>query len=137
MAGTRPAGPIAAAWAAMMHLGHQGYLELTRRAHDAARLLRSGVESIDGLAVRGDPPATVLAFGAREPQSLDIFAVGERLAAAGWYLDRQNRPDSLHATVHAGSAGSVPALMDDLRRAVAETGSSRTERRDTTYGQGD
>ncbi len=31
MAGTRPAGPIAAAWAAMMHLGRQGYLELTRR----------------------------------------------------------------------------------------------------------
>ena len=36
MAGTRPAGPVAAAWAAMMHLGRTGYLELTRVAHDAA-----------------------------------------------------------------------------------------------------
>ncbi len=134
MAGTRPAGPIAAAWAAMMHIGHQGYLDLTRAAHDAARELRAGVESVDALAVRGDPPATVLAFGARDPGALDIFAVGERLASAGWYLDRQNRPDSLHATVHAGSAGSVPALVADLRRAVAETGSSRAASRDTTYG---
>src|SRR5580692_470693 len=134
MAGTRPAGPIAAAWAVMMHLGREGYLELTRVAHDAARELRRGVEAIDALEVRGDPRATVLAFGARDPEALDIFAVGERLAADGWYLDRQNRPDSLHATVHAGSAATVPALVDDLGRAVRAVGSTRTERRDTTYG---
>jgi glutamate/tyrosine decarboxylase-like PLP-dependent enzyme len=137
MAGTRPAGPIAAAWAVMMHLGREGYLELTRVAHDAAQELRRGVEAIDALEVRGDPPATVLAFGARDPEALDIFAVGERLAADGWYLDRQNRPDSLHATVHAGSAATVPALVDDLGRAVSAVGSTRTERRDTTYGASD
>ena len=135
VAGTRPAGPIAAAWAAFMHIGHEGYLELTRTAHDAARALRSGIESVPGLTVRGDPPATVLAFGARDPESLDIFAVGERLASQGWYLDRQNRPDSLHATVHAGSAATVPSLVEDLRRAVSTVGSSRTRERDTTYGQ--
>jgi sphinganine-1-phosphate aldolase len=136
MAGTRPAGPIAAAWAVMMHLGREGYLALTRVAHDAALELRRGVEAIDALEVRGDPPATVLAFGAKEPEALDVFAVGERLAADGWYLDRQNRPDSLHATVHAGSAATVPALVQDLRRAVAAVGRARirTERRDTTYG---
>jgi glutamate/tyrosine decarboxylase-like PLP-dependent enzyme len=136
MAGTRPAGPVAAAWAAMMHLGRRGYLELTRTAHDAARQLRAGIESIDGLQLRGDPPATVMAFGARDPEDLDIFAVGERLSADGWYLDRQNRPDSLHATVHAGSAATVPLLVRDLRRAVAAVGTSRAQGRDTTYGQG-
>jgi glutamate/tyrosine decarboxylase-like PLP-dependent enzyme len=134
MAGTRPAGPIAAAWAVMMHLGRSGYLELARVAHDAALELRRGIEAIDALAIRGDPPATVLAFGAEDPEALDIFTVGERLAADGWYLDRQNRPDSLHATVHAGSAATVPALVDDLGRAVRAVGSTRTERRDTTYG---
>jgi sphinganine-1-phosphate aldolase len=137
MAGTRPAGPIAAAWAVLMHIGHTGYLELTRTAHDAALALREGIESVAGLTVRGDPPATVLAFGARDPGALDIFAVGERLAAQGWYLDRQNRPDSLHATVHAGSAATVPLLVEDLRRAVKDVGSSSTERRDTTYGHSD
>jgi len=136
MAGTRPAGPIAAAWAAIMHIGHQGYVELTRTAHDAALQLREGIESIDGLEVRGDPPTTVLAFGARDPKTLDIFAVGEQLSADGWYLDRQNRPDSLHATVHAGSAATVPALVANLKRAVRTVGSTHTERRETTYGQG-
>ena len=135
MAGTRPAGPIAAAWAALMHIGIDGYLELTRTAHDAALALRAGIESIDGLGVRGDPPATVIAFGAQDPASLDIFAVGERLHADGWYLDRQHRPDSLHATVHAGSAATVPFLVDDLRRAVKAVGMARTADRSTTYGQ--
>jgi len=135
MAGTRPAGPIAAAWAALMHIGRDGYVELTRTAHDAALALRAGIESIGALALRGDPKATVMAFGARDPQALDIFAVGEKLSAYGWYLDRQNRPDSLHATVHAGSAATVPYLVNDLRRAVSEVGSTRTEQRDTTYGQ--
>jgi sphinganine-1-phosphate aldolase len=134
MAGTRPAGPIAAAWAALMHIGVDGYLDLTRTAHDAAQALRAGIESIPGLEVRGDPPATVMAFGAGDP-SLDIFAVGEKLTADGWYLDRQNRPDSLHATVHAGSAASVPYLIRDLRRAVTTVGKVRAADRSTTYGQ--
>jgi glutamate/tyrosine decarboxylase-like PLP-dependent enzyme len=135
MAGTRPAGPIAAAWAALMHIGLDGYVELTRTAHDAARTLRAGIESIQGLEVRGDPPATVLAFGAQDPAALDIFSVGERLASDGWYLDRQNRPDSLHATVHAGSAASVPYLVRDLRHAVTAAGKARAADRSTTYGQ--
>jgi glutamate/tyrosine decarboxylase-like PLP-dependent enzyme len=135
MAGTRPAGPIAAAWAALMHIGTDGYLELTRTAHDAALTLRAGIEAIEGLAVRGDPRGTVMAFGAQDPDALDIFAVGERLNSDGWYLDRQNRPDSLHATVHAGSAATVPFLVDDLRRAVDAVGRSRTVDRSTTYGQ--
>jgi sphinganine-1-phosphate aldolase len=135
MAGTRPAGPIAAAWAALMYIGIDGYLELTRTAHDAALALRAGIESIGGLGVRGDPTATVIAFGAQDPASLDIFAVGERLHGEGWYLDRQHRPDSLHATVHAGSAATVPFLIDDLRRAVKAVGMTRTADRSTTYGQ--
>jgi sphinganine-1-phosphate aldolase len=135
MAGTRPAGPVAAAWAALMHIGSEGYRELTRTAHDAALALRSGIEDMDALAIRGDPPATVMAFGARDPDALDIFAVGERLAEEGWYLDRQSRPDSLHATVHAGSAATVPELLTDLAVAVRSVGATRTASRDTTYGQ--
>jgi sphinganine-1-phosphate aldolase len=135
MAGTRPAGPIAAAWAALMHIGVDGYVALTRTAHDAARELRAGIEAVDGLEVRGDPQGTVMAFGALDPTSIDIFAVGERLAAQGWYLDRQTRPDSLHATVHAGSAPTVPYLVRDLHQAVTHVGTARAEDRSTTYGQ--
>jgi sphinganine-1-phosphate aldolase len=117
-----------------MYLGLDGYLALTQLAHDAALRLRAGVESIDGLAVRGDPPATVIAFGADDPASLDIFAVGQALSSRGWYLDRQANPDSLHATVHAGSAATVDDLVIDLRTAVGTIGTQRSTDRSTTYG---
>jgi sphinganine-1-phosphate aldolase len=41
--GTRPGGPIAAAWAALHTLGDRGYLELARAASDAADRLRAGI----------------------------------------------------------------------------------------------
>jgi sphinganine-1-phosphate aldolase len=63
MAGTRPAGPIAAGWAVLHFLGEDGYLRLTEDTYRAARALRSAIEDLPGLAVRGDPDATVLAFG--------------------------------------------------------------------------
>ncbi len=115
MAGTRPAGPVAAAWAALMHIGHEGYLELTRTAYTAALALRAGVESIRGLEVRGDPRATVMAFGARAPETLDIFAVGERLGSRG-LVPRPPEPAGLVARHrprrqrrHRALAGERPA----------------------------
>ena len=122
VAGTRPAGPIAAAWAAMMHLGRQGYLSLAEEAHDAARRLMAGVTAIDGLRGPRRSPGHRVRGGGDRPHRLDVFAVGEALASDGWYLDRQTPPDSLHATVHAGSAATVPSLVADLRRAVNEVG---------------
>ena len=106
MAGTRPAGPVAAAWAALMHIGHDGYLELTRTAHDAARELRAGVESIEGLAVRGDPPATVLAFGA----------------------DGRRRPRHLRRGRAAGGRGLVPRSPEPA--GLAPRHGARRQRRD-------
>ncbi len=63
MAGTRPSGPIAAGWAVLHFLGEDGYLRLAEDTYQAARSLRSAIEGLPGLAVRGDPDATVLAFG--------------------------------------------------------------------------
>jgi sphinganine-1-phosphate aldolase len=134
MAGTKPAGPIAAAWAVLHHLGEDGYLRLTEAASDAARELLHGLRSMPELAVRGEPEATLVAFGAADPEALDVFAVADVLARSGWFLDRQTPPDSLHGTVHAGHAGVIPDVLADLGAAVAEVGAGRAEERATTYG---
>lgn len=133
MAGTRPAGPLAAAWAVLHHLGEEGYLRLAGAAWGAARTLEAGVRAVPGLAVRGEPDATLVAFGAEDPAALDVFAVADVLGARGWYLDRQTPPDSLHATVTAGHAESVDELVVDLAEAVAEVGGGRATDRSTTY----
>ena len=134
MAGTRPAGPIAAGWATVMHLGREGYRRLAQQTWDAARMLESGVAEIDGLRVLGDPDMTVVAIAASVPENLDVFALADELASSGgWYLDRQSDPDALHLTIHAGSAPAVAPFLVDLARAVTTVGAARSENRDAPY----
>jgi glutamate/tyrosine decarboxylase-like PLP-dependent enzyme len=147
MAGTRPAGPIAAGWAVLHYLGNDGYLRLAGDTWGAAATIRDAIDRAPGLAVRGDPDATVFAFGgaggAEGPGdpgtagSIDAFALGDRLAdRGGWYFDRQSPPDSLHATVHAGHAAVAGELASDITAVAAELASSGATagNRDTTYG---
>ena len=115
--GTRPGGPIAAAWAALQTLGEDGYTELARVAADAADRLRDGIVGIPGLALAGAGDATIIAYGA---VGLDIYAIADRLEARGWTVDRQHRPASLHLTVTANHASVVDDYLADLRAAVAE-----------------
>jgi glutamate/tyrosine decarboxylase-like PLP-dependent enzyme len=134
VAGTKPGGPIAGAWAALHYLGEAGLTGLTAAADDAARALIAGVRATPGLRVVGEPEATLVAIAAADAGALDMFAVGDVLSAKGWHLDRQTPPDSLHATVHAAHAGGViDEFVTDLRAAVAEVGAARAADRSTTY----
>ncbi|KAE8687932.1 Sphingosine-1-phosphate lyase [Hibiscus syriacus] len=62
MAGSRPGALIAGAWAAMMSLGQQGYLENTRKIMEASKMIEKGKE-ISELFIIGKPDMTVVAFG--------------------------------------------------------------------------
>jgi glutamate/tyrosine decarboxylase-like PLP-dependent enzyme len=114
--GTRPGGPIAAAWAAFQTLGEDGYKALAQRAIDAADRLRAGIAAIDGLTLLGRGETTIVAY----KSELDVYAIADRLEANGWSVDRQHRPSSIHLTVTANHAPVVDDYLRDLRRAVAE-----------------
>ena len=116
MLGTRPGGPIAAAWAALHTLGEDGYLELARRAADAADRLRAGIRAIPGLALLGRGDATIVSYTFDH----DIYALADRLEARGWSVDRQHKPASIHLTVTANHAAIVDDYLADLRAAVGE-----------------
>ncbi len=135
MQGTRSGAPMAAAWAVMQRLGVEGYERLTRLTIDTARKLVAGVRAIEGLDVVGDPEAQLLAITVDDDwtERLDIFAVGDALASRGWYLDRQHRPDSLHATVSAGNAPVADDFLTDLAASVTDTHGQRTDDRSTQY----
>jgi glutamate/tyrosine decarboxylase-like PLP-dependent enzyme len=131
--GTRAAGPIAAAWAVVHYLGEAGYLRLTDVTLDAAARLVAGIRAVPGLAVRAEPEAQIVCFGAADPDRLDVFALGDALGARGWFFDRQGPPDSLHATVSAGNARAIDDLLADLREIVPQVAGSRTDERGTDY----
>ncbi len=133
--GSRPAAPMATAWATLHALGRDGYLRLAQATVDARRTMVDGIRAIDGLDVLGEPEAQCLAIAAATgfDDVLDVFAVGDALLAGGWHLDRQKPPDSLHATVSAGNAPVVDDFLRDLAQSVTEVGGARLDDRSTSY----
>jgi len=118
IAGTRPGGCISAAWAAMMAMGEDGYLEMARRAHDVAERLRDGIEAIDGLKILGQPHSTIVTYASDDPD-VDVYAVADWLHERGWATDRQQSPPSIHCSANAANAPVVDEYLSDLREAVA------------------
>jgi sphinganine-1-phosphate aldolase len=117
--GTRPGGAIAAAWATLMAMGEDGYLGRARAVMQTTRALMDGINAIDGLEVMGAPHMSVFAYRSTDP-SLNIFAVGDRMTARGWHVDRNQRPDALHTMITPAHEDIVPGFLSDLAEAVAE-----------------
>jgi sphinganine-1-phosphate aldolase len=122
MQSTKSAGPLAAAWAALEHLGADGYAELAQRTYDATQALVSRLPSIPGLRVLGTPDASLVAVTSDDP-SLDVFVVADEARERGWYLQPQfaylDLPRNLHLTVTAASLPNVEPLLADLAASVA------------------
>lgn len=119
-AGTRPAAPIAAAWATIAHLGEQGYLRLAAQVRDASRRFRRGIDAIDGLRVTGDPVPGVMEIAS---DTFDMSAIGDVMDDRGWHLDRQQ--GGLHAIISPSHHAVADKFLADLADAVATHGESR------------
>lgn len=113
-AGTRPAAPIAGAWATVRHLGADGFLAKARVVRDTTRRFQEGIAAIPGLAVTGEPDLSVLEIGS---DTLDISAVGDVMDERGWHLDRQQ--GGLHLMVSPYHARVVDRFLADLAVAAA------------------
>ncbi len=118
LAGSRSGGLIAATWAAMVTTGQQGYLQAADEILRTAARIRAGVESVDGLAVIGDPLFLVAFRSVRD--DLDIYLVNDALKAAGWRMNALQLPPALHFCVTRPNTrpGIAEAFLADLRSAV-------------------
>ena len=115
MTGTRPGGPIAAAWAIMNFLGEEGYLKLADVVMQTVRKIREGIAALPEVRVLGNPDMSVLAIAS---DKLDVYQIGDELTARGWHLDRQQFPPSLHMTIVPAHALVVDQFLIDLKAAI-------------------
>jgi glutamate/tyrosine decarboxylase-like PLP-dependent enzyme len=120
MAGSRPGGAVAAAWAVLTYLGEDGYRRLAGDIAETTRTLIDGINSIDGLRVIAQPDMSVFAFTS---DSLDIYAVGDALSESGWNPDRQQGPPSLHIMVTPAHKEVAADFLRDLAAALAKVAS--------------
>lgn len=118
MLGTRPGGAVAAAWAAMMSIGFEGYKKIAAETIAITDGLRDGINAIDGIEVLGNPAMSVFSYGSTDAK-INIHAVGDQMEAKGWHVDRQQKPDSLHAMVTPNHAQAMQQYLIDLAEAVA------------------
>ena len=117
LAGARPGGTMAAAWAVMHYLGEQGFMALAQKARAATEKLIEGINAMPQLYVLGDPDATVFAFGSDE---INIYELSARMAERGWHIEAQQLPPSLHMTVSPVHLSVADQFLDDLRRITPE-----------------
>jgi sphinganine-1-phosphate aldolase len=122
LTGTRAGAPMTSAWAAIRHLGRDGYERLVKRAIDATDRLAAGISSVPGFLIPVPPQATLLAFASDRH---DITAVADGLRQRGWVLGVQGPPPSIHLTVSPVHDQIVERFVRDLAEAAADTEAGR------------
>ncbi len=113
--GTKGGGPLAGCWAIMNHLGREGYRTMARKVMDTTRIIRDGIENMEGLHILGDPSMSVLAFSSTHG---NIYNIGDALASRGWYIDRLQFPEALHLTITRLNLGMADEFLEDLQEIV-------------------
>jgi glutamate/tyrosine decarboxylase-like PLP-dependent enzyme len=108
LAGTRPGGAIAAAWAVMRLLGVEGYRCKQGQVVAAREAIQAGVERL-GFRVLGRPQLGLMAF---TRDDVDCLALWAKLRERGWFTSVTTEPRSLHlmlSPIHAEVAESYVA----------------------------
>ena len=116
--GTRPGGPIAAAWAGLQAMGVDGYKGLTDKALQASDALKTGIAKIDGVKVIGSQHTTIVTWTSDAPWA-NVYAIADQLEDKGWHIDRQQHPACVHLTVTANHLPVVDSYLSDLADSVA------------------
>lgn len=132
--GTRPGGPIAAAWAVLNYLGWDGYLRIAGELFEAIDRLKAGIRSIEGLSIIGDPPLTIVTYTS---EGCDIFAVAEAMTQRGWFITRSADPRAIHmGMLTMTHVPVVDQYLSDLAEAVDEAKRGKIESFDETVSYG-
>jgi glutamate/tyrosine decarboxylase-like PLP-dependent enzyme len=130
IAGTRPGGGIAGAWATLQAMGVQGYVDTARRIMALVARYRRGIEAI-GLKVIGNPELSILCFTS---DTVDMMAVGAAMARRGWLPGHTRQPPSMHIMISMLHEGCCDEYLADLRASVAEVDRQPTAAKaDATY----
>ena len=117
LAGTRPGGAIAAAWAVMNYLGCDGYRDKARIVVETREKYQRGLETIGGFQFFGQHQLGLLAFGSDE---FDMHAVSEGMRDRGWMSAGVREPKGMHLMLSPGHADVVDGYLAAMAETVTE-----------------
>lgn len=110
LAGTRPGGAIAAAWAVMNFLGVEGYRAKQAEVIAAREKIEQGARTL-GFEVIGEPQLGLLAL---TRPGIDVQGLWSRLHTRGWFTSVTTDPLGLHLMLSPIHAEVADAYLTDL-----------------------
>ncbi|KAH9825771.1 sphingosine-1-phosphate lyase-like [Teratosphaeria destructans] len=128
LAGSRPGALIAGAWASLMRMGEDGYLDSCLQIVGARQAIETAIREHaslrSSLKVLGKPLVSVVAFAAHPAASpadrVDIYDVADGMSGRGWHLNALQDPPAIHVAVTLPTVRAVEALIGDLTAVVGE-----------------
>ena len=124
LSGSRAAGPIAGAWAALNFLGEAGYVDAARIIMETKEQLITGVEAIPGLRVHRPTDLSIFIYDSVDA-AVEINAVMDGMRSRGWFVGSTAEPVAVHYAVNPIHAQSVDAYLADLAAVVEDVRSNR------------
>lgn len=116
LAGTRPGGAIAAAWAVTNFLGVDGYREKQRAVTQARERIEDGVERL-GFHVLGRPQLGIVAFS---HDRVDPLAVYAKMHGRGWFTAALLEPRALHLMLSPKHLEVADEYLSDLAASLKD-----------------
>lgn len=114
LAGTRPGGAIAAAWAVMNHLGVEGYKQKQGQVTAAREKIEAGVRKL-GFNVLGKPQLGIVSFAHPEISALRIYA---QMHHRGWFTAALVDPMALHLMLSPKHNEVADEYLTDLEASM-------------------
>lgn len=115
LSGSRAGVLTAGAWAVLMSIGKEGYVNCAREIMEAANYIKENSKFPD-LEVIGTPELSVIAFTSK---TLNPHAIGAALKnIGGWNLNHLQNPDAFHICITYANASQAKQFVSDLEQAV-------------------
>lgn len=130
LAGTRPGGAIAAAWAVMRYLGVDGYRQRHGLVQETRARIEAGVQA-QGYRVIGKPQLGIVAF---TRDDVDCFAVLKGMFERGWVTSATTAPKGLHLMLSPVHGDVADDYLADLARATEAAQSGKSGAMAASYG---
>ena len=134
LAGARPGGAIASAWAVMNYLGLEGYKKLAKDAMTAAQKLKDAIAAMENLHILGNPLATIMGIAS---DTVNIYELAEQMKNKNWYIEGQQLPPSIHITIspyHINTIDEFIGDLDEVSRKVEKLGDKDISQSAALYG---
>jgi sphinganine-1-phosphate aldolase len=127
--GSRPGGSLAAAWATMMSLGEDGYLQIADTIRTHAMQMREAISTIDGISPVG--PTNIGIFPIQGSDGVPVPALVEALRQRGRPTYWSEDPPALHLLLDPVPTQLINDYLLDLAAAVDDVRQGRVTARET------